>query len=106
MFKANEPWPLIVRIWELARTMGGAHIAQVLKEEGFKSPHPRKGEGKLLSPEFVRHLLKRRTVLGEFQPRCKNNKPAGPPIPDVFPPVITEGEWILPHLKGKDRDRY
>ncbi|QNI87748.1 recombinase family protein [Synechococcus sp. ROS8604] len=104
VFKANEHWPLIVRIWELARTMGGARIAQVLKQEGFKSPHPRKGEEKLLSPEFVRLLLKRRTVLGEFQPRRKNNKPAGPPIPGVFPPVITEGEWKKIRGIIEDRD--
>lgn len=103
-FKKNEHWPLIVRIWELARSMGGARIAQVLKEEGFKSPHPRKGEEKLLSPEFVRHLLKRRTVVGEFQPCRKDNKPEGPSIPGVFPPVITEGEWK--EIRGiiKERD--
>lgn len=93
VFKPNEHWPLIVRIWELARTMGGARIAQVLKEEGFKSPYPRKGKEKFLSPEVVRFLLKNRTVVGEFQPRRKNNKPAGPAIPGVFPPVISESEW-------------
>lgn len=102
-FKKNEHWPLIVRIWELARDMGGARIAQVLKEEGFKSPHPKRGEEKLLSPEFVRHLLKRRTVLGEFQPCRKDNKPAGPAIPGVFPPVISQDEWK--EIRGIIEDR-
>ena len=102
-FKKNEHWPLIVRIWELARTMGGARIAQALREEGFKSPHPRKGEEKFLSPEVVRHLLKRRTVLGEFQPCRKDNKPAGPPIPGVFPPVISKDEWK--EIRGIIEDR-
>ena len=102
-FKKNEHWPLIVRIWELARNMGGARIAQVLKEEGFKSPHPKRGEEKLLSPEFVRHLLKRRTVLGEFQPCRKDNKPAGPPIAGVFPPVISKDEWK--EIRGIIEDR-
>jgi DNA invertase Pin-like site-specific DNA recombinase len=103
VFKANEHWPLIVRIWELARTMGGARIAQVLKEEAFKSPHPRKGKEKFLSPEVVRFLLKNRTVVGEFQPRRKNNKPAGPAIPGVFPPVISQDEWR--EIRGIIEDR-
>lgn len=103
VFKPNEHWPLIVRIWELARTMGGARIAQVLKDEGFKSPYPRKGKEKFLSPEVVRFLLKNRTVVGEFQPRRKNNKPAGPAIPGVFPPVISQDEWR--EIRGIIEDR-
>ena len=67
-FVFNEHYPLIARIWELARTMGGARIAEVLMDEGFKSPYPRKGKPKFLSDEVVRNILRRRSAMGEFQP--------------------------------------
>jgi DNA invertase Pin-like site-specific DNA recombinase len=93
VFEFNEHYPLIARIWELARTMGGARIAEVLMEEGYTSPHPRKGKKKALSDEVVRNILRRRSAVGEFQPTTKGNKPNGDPIPGVFPQVITEAEW-------------
>ena len=102
-FRFNEHKALIDRIWQLARDMGGARIAQVLREEGFSSPHPRGGKRKELSPEVVRNILTRRTAVGEFQPRHGNNQPAGNPIPGVFPPVITEGEWK--EVRGIIRER-
>ena len=92
-FVKNEHWPLIERIWQLARTMGGARIAEVLMEEGFTSPYPQKGEPKLLSDEVVRNILRRRSAMGEFQPTTKGNKPNGDPIPGVFPPVVTPAEF-------------
>ena len=102
-FRFNEHKALIDRIWQLAREMGGARIAQVLREEGFSSPHPRGGKRKLLSDGVVRNILTRRTAVGEFQPRHKNNQPAGDPIPGVFPPVITESEWV--EIRGIIRER-
>ena len=93
VFEFNEHYPLIARIWELARTMGGARIAEVLLEEGYTSPYPRKGKKKALSDEVVRNILRRRSAVGEFQPTTKGNKPNGDPIPGVFPQVITEAEW-------------
>ena len=92
-FEPNEHWPLIERIWQLARTMGGARIAEVLMEEGFTSPYPQKGKPKLLSDEVVRNILRRRSAMGEFQPTMKGNKPNGDPIPGVFPPVVTPAEF-------------
>ena len=92
-FVFNEHYPLIARIWELARTMGGARIAEVLMDEGFKSPYPRKGKPKFLSDEVVRNILRRRSAMGEFQPTKKGNKPNGDPIPGVFPPVVTPAEF-------------
>ena len=92
-FEPNEHWPLIERIWQLARTMGGARIAEVFIEEGFTSPYPRKGKPKLLSDEVVRNILRRRSAMGEFQPTMKGNKPNGDPIPGVFPPVVTPAEF-------------
>ena len=92
-FEPNEHWPLIERIWQLARTMGGARIAEVLMEEGFTSPYPQKGKPKLLSDEVVRNILRRRSAMGEFQPTTKGNKPNGDPIPGVFPPVVTPAEF-------------
>ena len=93
VFEFNEHYPLIARIWELARTMGGARIAEVLLEEGYTSPYPRNGKKKALSDEVVRNILRRRSAVGEFQPTTRGNKPNGAPIPGVFPQVITETEW-------------
>ena len=73
--------------------MGGARIAEVLLEEGYTSPYPRKGKKKALSDEVVRNILRRRSAVGEFQPTTRGNKPNGAPIPGVFPQVITETEW-------------
>ena len=92
-FEPNEHWPIIARIWELARVMGGARIAQTLIDEGFKSPYPRKGRQKAFSAAEVRKLLRERTALGEFQPVHRGNATAEPPIPGVFPPVVTEAEF-------------
>ena len=92
-FEPNEHWPLIERIWQLARNMGGARIAEVLMEEGFTSPYPQKGKSKLLSDEVVRNILRRHSAMGEFQPTKKGNKPNGDPIPGVFPPVVTPAEF-------------
>ena len=81
-FEFNEHYPLIARIWELARTMGGARIAEVLLEEGYTSPYPRKGKKKALSDEVVRNILRRRSAVGEFQPSTRGNKPNGAPSPE------------------------
>ena len=102
-FEPNEHWPLIERIWQLARTMGGARIAEVLMEEGFTSPYPRQGKPKLLSDEVVRNILRRRSAMGEFQPTTKGNKPNGDPIPGVFPPVVTPAEFN--EIRGIIEDR-
>jgi DNA invertase Pin-like site-specific DNA recombinase len=42
---------------------------------------------------YVGLLLRDRRVLGEFQPRLLDGTPDGPPIPNYFPPVVTEEEW-------------
>ena len=92
-FEKNEHWPLIARIWELAREMGGARIAQKLMEEGFTVPFPRKGRKKVFSDAVIRKILRERTALGEFQPVHRGNAKAEPAIPGVFPPVIAEAEF-------------
>ena len=92
-FKFNRHKALIDRIFELAKEMGGDRIAKVLRSEGFTSPNPHKGKPKPLSAEAVRKFLAHRAVVGEFQPRHRDNSPARPPIAGVFPQVLTEVEW-------------
>lgn len=92
-FKFNKHRALIDRIFELAKEMGGDRIAKVLRDEGFTSPNPHKGKPKPLSAEAVRKHLAHRAVVGEFQPRHRDNSPARPPIAGVFPQVLTEVEW-------------
>jgi DNA invertase Pin-like site-specific DNA recombinase len=55
-----------------------------------------KGRPVVWNETVVWHVLKSRATFGEFQP-CKGRgsarKPAGPPIPSYFPPVITADEY-------------
>jgi hypothetical protein len=43
---------------------------------------------------YVALLLKDRRVVGEYQPRLQRGDKAGDVIPDYFPAVVTEDEWL------------
>jgi DNA invertase Pin-like site-specific DNA recombinase len=42
---------------------------------------------------YLQTILADRRAVGEFQPRGKNGKPDGDPIPNYFPAVVTEEEF-------------
>jgi DNA invertase Pin-like site-specific DNA recombinase len=42
---------------------------------------------------YVGTILKDRRALGEYQPRTKDGRPDGPPVPDYFPRVVSEDEF-------------
>ena len=92
-FKLNKHKRLVLRIFKLAEEMGSTAIARKLGEEGFRSVDARTG-GKVLSPADVRGVLINRSVLGEWQSRGAGNRPIGDPVPGVFPPVVTEAEFL------------
>jgi DNA invertase Pin-like site-specific DNA recombinase len=47
------------------------------------------------SGSYIASILKDRRALGEFQPRRKRDRsPQGPPIPNYYPVVVTEAEWL------------
>jgi len=44
-------------------------------------------------------------VVGEFQPRLQDGTPDGPPIPNYFPPAVTEAEWYAARAASTQRKR-
>jgi hypothetical protein len=42
---------------------------------------------------YLARLLNDRRVLGEYQPRTRGRKPAGPPIPGYYPSAVTKEEY-------------
>lgn len=79
------------RVYELTRGGYGHHaIAKKLKAEGF-APIGTSGEW---TRSYVALMLKDRRATGEFQPRRRDHSPDGDPIPNYFPPVVTEEEWL------------
>lgn len=75
---------------------GTRRIAQALNLD--KTPTWRRGKvvAKGWHTGYVTRILESRAVLGEFQPRRTANGvkvPAGDPIPNYFPAVITLAQW-------------
>jgi DNA invertase Pin-like site-specific DNA recombinase len=68
---------------------GNAGIVKKLTAEKV----PAFGEAGHWSRTYVDLILKDRRALGELQPRTRDGKPDGEPIPKYYPPVVTEAEW-------------
>jgi DNA invertase Pin-like site-specific DNA recombinase len=95
----EEKATLVRKMFELAAGgCGVAAIAGVLYKE---CPEGLTGRG--WQPSTIRSILRSRSVLGEYQPhvgtcakrgRKATRKPAGDPVPDYFPAVVTEAEFI------------
>jgi DNA invertase Pin-like site-specific DNA recombinase len=67
------------------------------------------GKGDHWSPQYVQHLLKSRTVLGEFQYHHgrggKNRKPAGQPIPNFYPQIVEDRDFHAAHAAMRSRSQ-
>jgi DNA invertase Pin-like site-specific DNA recombinase len=67
------------------------------------------GKGDHWSPQYVQHLLKSRTVLGEFQYHHgrggKNRKPVGQPIPNFFPRIVEDRDFHAAHAAMRSRSQ-
>ncbi len=101
------PAATIRTIFRQAREGLGIHrLAAWLNER--REEHPPFGKsGRWLRP-YVRKILRGRAVLGEYQPRSgrgKANAPNGNPIPNFYPPVLSDDEWRLAQaaLDGRRR---
>jgi DNA invertase Pin-like site-specific DNA recombinase len=79
------------RIFELAADGRGVHL--IIKTLDAES-RPSIGPSGRWSRGYVGQILRDRRAVGEFQPRHASGKPAGDPIPDYFPPCVTENEWL------------
>ena len=71
---------------------GGARLVKALADPDAGSPP---FGGKKWTVPYVRKILNDRRVLGECQPRDTDGKPEGPVIPDYYPRVISEEEYLL-----------
>jgi hypothetical protein len=78
------------RVFELAASgMGAGLIVKAM----IREKHPAMGPSGLWSRAYISLILKDRRAVGEFQPRYRNGKPAGEPIPGYFPACVSEEEW-------------
>ncbi|MFO0849564.1 MAG: recombinase family protein [Gemmataceae bacterium] len=84
---------VVRRIYQLATDgYGLAAITKRLNQEGVP---PIGRNGFWLRP-YVGKLLRTRAVLGEYQPhagRADHRRPLGDPIPNYFPPILSEEQW-------------
>jgi DNA invertase Pin-like site-specific DNA recombinase len=87
---------IIRDLFQLALEGHGVHsIAKRLNEDGIPVLGRTKFKGRpvVWNETVVFHLLKTRSVIGEYQPgqgRGSDRKPVGDPIKGYFPPVVTE----------------
>lgn len=51
----------------------------------------------------VANILKDRRAIGEFQPRLRDGTPDGTPLPNYYPPVVTEQEWLAARAGAAQR---
>jgi DNA invertase Pin-like site-specific DNA recombinase len=91
------------RIYALAAGgYGHTAIVRKLVKEGVA---PFGGSGRWVK-SYVAAILSDRRAVGEFQPYTKRNgKPDGPPIPNYYPAVVTEGEWLAARAGAAERQK-
>src|SRR5262245_47051648 len=84
---------VVRRMFRMAREgHGSASVARRLNEDGVPAPY-----GKGWNNVSVLSVLRNRAVLGEFTPhrgRPGSREPAGPPVPDYYPAVVGEAEFL------------
>jgi DNA invertase Pin-like site-specific DNA recombinase len=82
----------VKRIFELAAEGYGRQriIAQLIAEKV-----PPFGKGDRWARTSVNRILSDRRVVGEYQPRRTDDTPDGAVLPNYYPAVITEEEWLL-----------
>lgn len=88
----------VKRIFELARTHGIPSIIKKLDEEKVP-PIGRTGKW---TRSYVGVILKDRRAMGELQPK-KGKKADGAPIPNYYPAIVTEQEWLAARAGAKER---
>jgi hypothetical protein len=100
------------RIYRLAREgMSVKAITRTLASDGTPTISGRhgKGKGRAWNNAYVLSILSNPAVYGFFQPGKGSHRhgkpivPDGPPIPDYFPPVISEDEYHATRLVVEGR---
>jgi DNA invertase Pin-like site-specific DNA recombinase len=93
-FRVKEgPAAVVRRIYDMARDGLGAHrITERLTREKV----PPIGNGKRWVKAYVYRILANPAAMGTHQPQRQEGKrsvPHGEPIPNYYPPVVSEEEW-------------
>jgi DNA invertase Pin-like site-specific DNA recombinase len=91
----------VARVFALSATgYGYRAMIRRLEQEGI-APFARAGHW---TKSYIHKILSDRRVLGEYQPRIKRTgKADGDPIPDYFPAVVTEQEWLATRAEVNPR---
>lgn len=81
---------IIRRIFQLSASGYGLFlIAKKFNSEGVATF----GDAEHWGRSYLGRITKDRRVLGEYQPRKRGGSPDGEPIPEYFPPAVTEDEF-------------
>jgi DNA invertase Pin-like site-specific DNA recombinase len=105
----------VKRIFQLAASgYGHTRIVKALQDDGTPAfGKVRINEGRSRSQfsgswsrPYVALILNDRRALGELQPRKLDGTPDGPPIPNYFPAVVTEEEFLLARAGQAERLGY
>lgn len=112
----HEHVPVVREIFE--RTAAGDGAGVIARDFNVRGvlPFGRPGRdgriikvGKGWHDSYVKKILANRAVIGEFQPGIKPKgcswAPAGEPIPDYFPRVISDDLWHRAHAAKSERHR-
>lgn len=89
---------VLKRMFDLAEAgQGSATIAATLKREGIKSfgtaiGDKTKTKETFFTPATIAHLLRNRSVLGEYQPKSAGEA-VGPVVVDYYPQAITHDQF-------------
>ncbi|ATX79535.1 Site-specific DNA recombinase [Mariprofundus aestuarium] len=95
----EERASIIRRIFDMSIAgTGQRKIAEQFNKEGIK-PFAR---GDMWHASYIRKVLNSKVVLGEFQP-MKDKEQIGDPIPDYYPPIISEELYYKAKAAQKQR---
>jgi hypothetical protein len=105
---------VVKRIFGMAANgYGHVLIVKRLREEGvpaFGDCVIRKGRKRSAfagdwTRSYVALILRDRRAAGELQPRRQDGTPDGDPIPNYYPPAVTEAEWLAARAGAAQRER-
>ena len=91
-FALNDQAKWVKQVFLWAQEVGSNTIAKRLKAQGVRCPTDR---GKAVATSGILNLLRNRAVLGERQHVDASGQHIGDPVPGVYPPLVTETEWLL-----------
>lgn len=94
---------IVRRIFRMATDGYGApSIIKKLTAEGV----PSIGRTPRWTRAYIGTILNGRRVRGEYQPRDREGKPVGDPVPGYYPAVVSEDEWLQARAAVQQRRRF